>query len=390
MTNIDMLGPESLQQAFGMPGIAPQLSHDNAALTAINFSGESAYVSDLNDDVMLQRACTSSNSNTFATSFDEYQSQSASDSSALVVACSYDGAANTTQPFNVIAIDNRDESFTFDPDDEIIYNACLVVENNHRIDPSRDPKSFTEAVTSILSDKWINAMDSELQSIIEHETWSYYLRDALPEGTKPLTTKWVYKTKRDELGQIARHKARLCVRGFLQKYGINYHETYAPTVRYATQRIAQAIAATLGYEASQLDVSNAFLYGTVKEDIFIEQPERYHDPAHPHDKFVLKLNKALYGIKQAPREWHAEVSKFLIHTLNFTSNPFEPCWFIKRSATSCLIMLTLYVDDITYYYAPCDADEVKQFVLQFSQKIQSHTTHSIDTHSRYACNTGTT
>ena len=136
-------------------------------------------------------------------------------------------------------------------------------------------------------------MHSEHQSLIDNKTWTLVQR---PKHTSQvLKGKWVYKIKRGPDGEIQRFKARWVVKGFMQKYGIDYNETFASVVKPMSYKALFALAAALDLELHQMDVKTAFLYGRVDEDIYVEQPPGL-GPISP-DK-VCKLNKALYGLRE--------------------------------------------------------------------------------------------
>ena len=112
--------------------------------------------------------------------------------------------------------------------------------------------------------------------------------------------KWVFKIKRDSSGNIARYKALLVAKGYLQLYGLDYEEIFSPVVKPATVRIFLALAVQFGWSLKQLDASNAFLHGVLQE-VNTCQPPSYKDSSrHNH---VCLLHKAIYGLKQAPRAW---------------------------------------------------------------------------------------
>ncbi|GKA25374.1 retrovirus-related pol polyprotein from transposon TNT 1-94 [Tanacetum coccineum] len=116
---------------------------------------------------------------------------------------------------------------------------------------------------------------------------------------KPLTLKWLFKNKHDEENTVIRNKSRLVVRGYRQEEGIDFEESFAPVARMEAIRIFLAYAAHKSFIVFQMDVKTAFLHGTLKEDVYVCQPEGFIDADHP--SHVFKLKKALYGLKQAPR-----------------------------------------------------------------------------------------
>ncbi|GJS80229.1 putative ribonuclease H-like domain-containing protein [Tanacetum coccineum] len=132
----------------------------------------------------------------------------------------------------------------------------------------------------------------------------------LPDHVKPLTLKWLFKNKHDEENTVIRNKTRLVVRGYCQEEGIDFEESFAPVARMEAIRIFLSYAAHKSFTVFQMDVKIAFLHGTLKEDVYVCQPEGFIDAYHP--SHVYKLKKALYGLKQAPRAWYDELSMFLL------------------------------------------------------------------------------
>ena len=152
-----------------------------------------------------------------------------------------------------------------------------------------DPIHFEDAIKDR---KWIEAMDDEINGIEKNKTWE--LVD-LPEGKEVIGVKWVYKTKSNVEGKIERHKAKLVVKGYKQKQGIDYEETFAPVARMETVRAVFSIAAQNKWKVYQMDVKSAFLNGVLMEEVYVEQPFGYEKKGQEHK--VFKLKKALYGLK---------------------------------------------------------------------------------------------
>ncbi|XP_076906310.1 uncharacterized protein LOC143562373 [Bidens hawaiensis] len=150
-----------------------------------------------------------------------------------------------------------------------------------------DPSVFEEAVKER---QWVAAMETEMKSIMENETWE--LVDP-PEGVKPIRVKWVYKTKFNEKGEVDKHKARLVVKGYSQKKGVDYDEIYAPVACWDTVRSILALAAQKGWVIYQLDVKCAFLNGELKETVYVQQPQGFVKKGEEHK--VCKL-KELYMV----------------------------------------------------------------------------------------------
>jgi len=146
--------------------------------------------------------------------------------------------------------------------------------------------------------KWERAMDTEYKSIMKNKTWKLVAR---PTGANVIGSRWTYKLKHGGL-----HKARFVAKGYLQRPGFDFDETYAPVARLSTIRTLIAIAAGLGFKIHQMDVVTAFLYGGLKERIYIEQPEGHVVPGK--EDHVLLLLKSLYGLKQAPYVWFKTIT----------------------------------------------------------------------------------
>ena len=200
-----------------------------------------------------------------------------------------------------------------------------------------EPTSLEEALQSPEADQWRLAMDEEIASLAANDTWT--LQPA-PPSIKPIPVKWVYKEKRDANGNIERHKARLVVKGFHQREGIDYDEVFAPVSKYSTLRTVLAIAADLDLEIHQLDIKTAFLNGKLDEDVYIQQPPGY---SYDNPDLACKLNKALYGLKQASRAWHRTL-KTEIESMGFKESTADPGLFIKPSSPPAYLLI--YVDDI--------------------------------------------
>ena len=125
------------------------------------------------------------------------------------------------------------------------------------------------------SDKWLEAMKSEIGSMYENKVWT--LVD-LPNDRQAIENKWIFKKKTDADGNVTVYKARLVAKGFRQVQGVDYDETFSPVAMLKSIRIMLAIAAFYDYEISQMDVEVAFLNGFLKEELYMMQPEGFVDP----------------------------------------------------------------------------------------------------------------
>ncbi|GJY29410.1 putative ribonuclease H-like domain-containing protein [Tanacetum coccineum] len=186
-----------------------------------------------------------------------------------------------------------------------------------------------------------HAMQKELLQFKLQQVWT--LID-LPHGKRAIGTKWVYMNKKDKRGIVIRNKARLVVQGYTQEEGIDYDEVFAPVVRIEAIRLFLAYASFKYFVMYQMDVKGAFLYGKIKEEIYVCQPPRFKDPKFP-DK-VYKVEKALYGLHQAPRAWYETPSTYLLDN-RFQRGQIDKTLFIKR-VKGDILLVQVYVDDIIF------------------------------------------
>jgi hypothetical protein len=205
---------------------------------------------------------------------------------------------------------------------------------------SSNPKTVTQAKKSKDWVFWKEAMDAELKAIEDNNTWTIVER---PNNKPVITSTWVLRTKENMDGNVM-FKARLCARGYEQNRDFDINEIFAPVVNLNTVRIVIAISVQLGYFISQSDVSNAFLYGEISEDIYLEIPEGMNEV--DKSEFVLKLNRSLYGLKQAPKTWNNLLNDFLM-SIGLERSEMDQCLYFGRINGS-VIYLVVYVDDILF------------------------------------------
>ena len=182
-------------------------------------------------------------------------------------------------------------------------------------------------------------MEAEMQSIEENKARS--LVD-LPPGHKPIGLKWVFKVKRDEHGAVVKHKTRLVAKGYVQRPGIDFTEVFAPVARLESVRVLLAVAAHEGWEVHHMDVKSTFLNGELQEEVYVAQPAGFVVEGAEHK--VLKLKKALYGLRQAPRAWNAKLDNTLL-ALGFQKSEAEHGVYIRGLGEARLIV-GVYVDDL--------------------------------------------
>ncbi|GKC30450.1 putative ribonuclease H-like domain-containing protein [Tanacetum coccineum] len=152
---------------------------------------------------------------------------------------------------------------------------------------------------------WIEAIQEELLQFKLQEVWTLV---ELPNGKRAIGTKWVFRNKKDERGIVIKNKARLVAQGYTQEEGIDYDEVFAPVARIEAIRLFLAYTSFKDFVVYQMDVKSAFLYGKIEEEVYVCQPPGFEDPDFP-DR-VYKVEKALYGLHQAPRVWKKMCTEF--------------------------------------------------------------------------------
>ncbi|KAK1607249.1 hypothetical protein QYE76_030922 [Lolium multiflorum] len=185
-------------------------------------------------------------------------------------------------------------------------------------------------------------MHEELNNFKRNKVWT--LVEKPKECRNVIGTKWIFKNKQDEFGNVVRNKARLVAQGFSQVEGIDFGETYAPVARLESIRILLAYASHHNFKLQQMDVKSAFLNGPLHEEVYVKQPPGFEDLNFPNH--VYKLDKALYGLKQAPRAWYEHLKELLVDR-GFDVGLIDPTLFTKR-VNGELFVCQLYVDDIIF------------------------------------------
>lgn len=227
---------------------------------------------------------------------------------------------------------------------------------------SGDPITIQEALNSSDRDKWIEAMKDELQAFQENEAWVQV--SELPPDKTLVQCKWVYKRKLNSDNSV-RYRARLVAKGFTQKLGIDYQETFSPVVRHSTLKLLFALSVQLNFDVTHLDVKTAFLNGYLKEDIYMVQPDINCDPSSKNK--IVKLKKAIYGLKQSSRCWYERVEQCLCE-LGFQKNKIEPCLFSKTGSDNVKIIIALYVDD--FFVFSNSKSETENLISVLSSKFK--------------------
>ena len=197
-----------------------------------------------------------------------------------------------------------------------VYNVSQILE----------PMNMEEAMSSDQAAEWKQAADSEYESLISNETWELV---ELPTGCTPIGCKWIFRIKYDSSGRVNRFKGRLVAKGYAQKQGIDYEETFSPVVHFSSIRTILAFAVQHNMLIHQMDVVAAFLNGNLQEDLYMQQPNGYVQAGN--EQLVCKLKKSLYGLKQSKRCWNIVFNDYL-KSIDFEQSTADPCVYIKKKA----------------------------------------------------------
>ena len=239
-------------------------------------------------------------------------------------------------------------------DSDTMENAIKEVAGNASPDPlafdpdiyysGKDPTGWKNMMKHPNSKAFLKALDDEMDQMLARNAWVVIARSSLPTGTKILDMMVKYTTKRDSKGKFLKFKARACIRGDQQT---EKGETYAPTAHSTTIRLLLALAASLKMELSTMDISSAFLIENLgeDEDIYVRLPTEYTKLKGMGNEVIVKLNKSVYGLCQAPRIFHQGLDKHL-KDQGYTPCVNDPCLYYKRMADGSMLYAAIHVDDI--------------------------------------------
>ncbi|KAH9744862.1 hypothetical protein KPL70_003863 [Citrus sinensis] len=204
-----------------------------------------------------------------------------------------------------------------------------------------EPANFSEAMESVHCDKWLEAMQDEMESLQRNQTCTL-----IPNlGNKRLIScKWIFKRK-EGIPDVEppKYKARLVARGFTQREGVDFNEICSLVVKHSSIRILLAMVALLDLELEQMDVKTAFLHGNLEEQILMAQPEGFE--CKGKEDYVCLLHKSLYGLKQSPRQWYRRFDDFMV-SKGYHRSRYDSCVYFGGSDQGGVAYLLLYVDDM--------------------------------------------
>jgi len=204
----------------------------------------------------------------------------------------------------------------------------------------REPTNFDDIQNLSDKNEWLKSVNEELENMKTLQVFES--TEKVPEKANITASRWIFKYKKNSKGEIIKRKSRLVAKGFTQQKGIDYHETFSPTLKSDSIRIFTALAVQNKFNIHQIDINAAYLNAPLKEEIYMKPPKGHED----YNKRYWKLKRAIYGLKQSGKQWNDELHKYLtkIHYKRIIS---EPCLYIKENKNNKIIgLLAVYVDDI--------------------------------------------
>ncbi|CAI7826800.1 unnamed protein product [Closterium sp. NIES-54] len=203
------------------------------------------------------------------------------------------------------------------------------------------PRSYAEAIEGPYSSQWQAAMDAEMASWKSTGTYD----DAVPPpGAIIVSGMWIFRVKRPP-GSPPAFKARYVARGFSQRHGVDYFQTFSPTPKMTTLRVLLHVATHRDYELHSLDFSTAFLQGSLHEEIWLRRPLGFTGTFPPGTQWSLR--RPVYGLRQAPREWH-DTLRTTLAALGFVPSTADPSLFLRTDTSLPPFYILVYVDDLVF------------------------------------------
>jgi len=223
-----------------------------------------------------------------------------------------------------------------------------------------DPKTIQEAFQQLDKAEWKNAAMTELKSLEQTGTFKRWLnRKDLPPNARPMRGKWVFKKKLKPNGDLDKYKARWTAKGFTQRYGIDFQETFAPTPIPGTARLLLALQVQFGLKRKQCDAETAFLNPKVDVRLFIEAPEGMEELMPKRQGMIIELGKGIYGLKQAAYLWRVEAFA-AFSKLGLKPTRTDPCLFMGEN-----LLVLIHVDDFQAF--SYSQKRIDQFFQDFNK-----------------------
>ena len=222
-----------------------------------------------------------------------------------------------------------------------------------------DPKTYEEAIKSNEAKQWKQAMQAEVESLENNDTWTFVDR---PRDKNILSAKFVYRVKYGADGQVGKYKARYVAKAFAQVEGLDFFEMYAPTCKPEIFRILLPVAAQKDLHFGQMNVKSAHLHSAIEQEIYLEQPQGFVKRGQNGETLFCKLNKSIYGLKQAAKNWYEALANLLISS-GFHQSRNDYCLFVRKDTDSIFSYALVWVDDIIVAGASNEIiDEIKSLL----------------------------
>ncbi|CAI5517521.1 unnamed protein product [Closterium sp. Naga37s-1] len=219
------------------------------------------------------------------------------------------------------------------------------------------PRSYAEAIAGEYSSQWQTAMDVEMAS---WKSTGTYVDEVPPPGAIIVSGMWIFRVKRPP-GSPPVFKARYVARGFSQREGVGFFQTFSPTPKMTTLRVLLHVAAQRDYELHSLDFSTAFLQGSLHEEIWLRRPPGFTGSFPPSTHWSLR--RPVYGLRQAPREWH-DTLRTPLAPLGFAPSTADPSLFLRTDTSLPPFYILVYVDDLVFATADIEALALVKSELQ--------------------------
>ncbi|CAI7820941.1 unnamed protein product, partial [Closterium sp. NIES-54] len=203
------------------------------------------------------------------------------------------------------------------------------------------PRSYAEAMEGPYSSQWQSVMDAEMAS---WKSTGTYVDEVPPRGANIVSGMWIFRVKRPP-GSPPVFKPRYVARGFSQRQGVDYFQTFSPTPKMTTLRVLLHVAAQRDYELHSLDFSTAFLQGSLHEEIWLRRPPGFTGSFPPGTQWSLR--QPVYGLRQAPREWH-DTLRTTLAALGFAPSTADPSLFLRTDTSLPPFYILVYVDDLVF------------------------------------------
>ncbi|CAI7894287.1 unnamed protein product [Closterium sp. NIES-54] len=219
------------------------------------------------------------------------------------------------------------------------------------------PHSYAEAIAGEYSSQWQTAMDAEMAS---WKSTGTYVDEVPPPGANIVSGMWIFRVKRPP-GSPPVFKARYVARGFSQREGVDFFHTFSPTPKMTTLQVLLHVAAQLDYELHSLDFSTAFLQGSLHEEIWLRRPPGFTGSFVPGTQWSLR--RPVYGLRQAPREWH-DTLRSTLAALGFAPSNADPSLFLRTDTSLPPFYVLVYVDDLVFAIVDAEALALVKSELQ--------------------------